>query len=384
MKWKIAICALFTGIVTLAYAPQEAAACSIACPPGATTPGDMATVPANDKTIYWRTFSPMNIKKGDIQLSYQASPGGPSKLVPFNVQVPAQPNMLLIEPTNGLKPNVTYHLKGSNCSTKGIDLNFDTTGTKPLPSSLGQLRLVNMKKGQITIEHGASCSTRISAAQARVRVELSNKAKAWKDVIRYQTFVDGKPWNPREVVAQQPAPGASWKGRGEDVLYAACNPGPSKPSPNLSLGTHTVHMKAYITATNGTKTFTTNKLRVGLRCFSLADDIEHPDAGPDAGADTGPEKDTASAMDSGTEPDTTPAPDARATPDTSTSTQMDTGSKADVTTGADTAADSGGIVGESSGKGDGCSCTSRVGPRPGSLALVALLALALGVLRRRR
>ena len=126
---------------------------------------------------------------------------------PRRRQVLTRANTLSIEPKGGWIANRNYRLRGDNCSASGIDVPFETTGTRPMPSSLGSLKLVDTSNDSIGVEHGASCSRSIFAAQARLRVDLSADAQPWADVIRYQTYVDGKPWTPREITGQLLAPG---------------------------------------------------------------------------------------------------------------------------------------------------------------------------------
>lgn len=377
--------AAVAGFATLTWAPESAEACSVACPPGATTPDAGATFPSNLRKIYWRTYQPRNIQKSDIQLSFRTSPGGPTKLVPFQLHRLTRPNMLAIEPTNGFRSGVTYHLVGNNCSRQGIDLRFDTGTQKPAPRALGNLTLDSQTIDQLEVEHGAACSQRISAAQAHISVALSSLAKPWKDVLRYQTFVDGKAWDARKSVAQTPAPGASWQGRGEDILYAYCGSG-RPPSSALAQGAHTVHMKAYLETAGGTKTYQTNKVQVVLTCGN-AEPAPDLDAGPDIGPDVGPTPDTTPVVDAA--PDVSPSVDSG--PDTvgSTDTAADAAPETDATTPAEDALSwedsgpSGGANRDASvSGGGGCTCSSRRGGPAGSLVVLALASLF--ALRRRR
>lgn len=232
-------------VVTPAVAARPAAACSSSlCAQGHFVPGDGVTVPANLRALYWR---PMNSQGDPASVTLTTAAGVP---VAFTAQPEANGDHVLRLDAD-LVPGTTYVLAdGSACPGNpmqpGPRVTF-TAGAASSPSGfLGELTQQPAGRGTIELEtRGGSCSSDAEVDSASISVVLGAEAAPWRDVLQYQTFVDGAAWRPRASLFQDVAPGASWRGRGADLVYTIC--ASEDPSlTGLDPGPHTVTMSAAI------------------------------------------------------------------------------------------------------------------------------------------
>jgi hypothetical protein len=105
------------------------------------------------------------------------------------------------------------------------------------------------------------CSTGITAASLSLDLVLPAGMRKWRDFFLYSTLVDGRGWRPAPNNCLVVRHGTSWVGRGRDLVYATCSG--ETPTDNLSEGTHTVEMEAWLP---GTKTVVRAKTSVTLTC----------------------------------------------------------------------------------------------------------------------
>jgi hypothetical protein len=175
---------------------------------------------------------------------------------------------VMIVPARPLLPNASYELMlPSTCAEfheETLHYAVSTSPEAPLPARLGELEVVQLLRGTVEVAAGASCTDRIDAVQAELRVELSDEAKLWEHALLYETFVDGQPWAPRRSATHNLAAGSSWRGRGVDLLYTVCNANNVTPAIRLEPGKHQVTMQARIAGRDDV--LTTPPLEVELSC----------------------------------------------------------------------------------------------------------------------
>lgn len=133
---------------------------------------------------------------------------------------------------------------------------FTADPSAPLPKSLGTLSAGAQKVAKITVaDVGGGCSAEVRAAQVPILLELSAEAKPWSDAFVYETLVDGKPYHPDDslgyyALVPRPMPGASWVGRGKDILFALCEKHDTASIPSQATeGKHIVAIHAKIPGT---------------------------------------------------------------------------------------------------------------------------------------
>ncbi len=158
------------------------------------------------------------------------------------------------------------------------------------PQELGELRVVEQGMTSATVASSPACSVEAQLYGARVEVELSEGASPWAGALQFETFVtaaggdEPQRWRPSQVLAREVAPGASWVGRGTDLLYTVCE-SLDAPSTQLEPGTYEVYMTASLPGEDWR--LETNRVEIELECADEGgDDVGDP--GADAGeGDTG-------------------------------------------------------------------------------------------------
>jgi hypothetical protein len=233
-----------------AAAPSDAEACSPPpCWAGHFTPADGATVPASLPAIYW-----------DPSFGSGASSPDPSKVVLTRASAPGvelpftatpHPGGFLLVPAQPLMPGEQYVLVDqSTCGSAPIGPSgtFLVASAAPLPASLGTLVESVNRVGPLQVAAGGACTTEVDAHQIGIELQLSAEAAAWRDVLHFETLVDGRAWRASRT-PDSPPPGESWRGRGVDLVYRVCAPGDDVAAEGLTEGAHEVVMRATLPGT---------------------------------------------------------------------------------------------------------------------------------------
>jgi MYXO-CTERM domain-containing protein len=231
---------------------REAEACSQpACWTGYFTPGDGATVPANLPAIVWRP----------VRNSITGEAPDPTKVslsTAAGVTVPLTGKAI----ANGdwvftidkpLSEGVGYVLRDLNLCVDqvGPTAAFTAAAAAPLPTELGALTTNNHRIGTLEVgTSSGSCSVTIEVDQVGVEVSLPAATQPWRDVLLYETLVDGTSWRPERSIRQSLPAGESWFGRGADRVYKTCSTPDQLGSFGLAEGPHEVAMQATLAGTS--------------------------------------------------------------------------------------------------------------------------------------
>jgi hypothetical protein len=188
------------------------------CWMGSFVPFEGATIPANAPALYWRPSS------GSTPATMTLTVAGTGAAVPFTEVVDGQSRVLTL--TQSLVPGTQYVLEETNdCQyQQPVRSTFTAGPTAALPTTLGTTaREGAYQHGDITIATaGGSCSIEVDAAHATIALAHSADATPWKDLLLYETYVDGQRWAPSTAINVTTSAGASWRGRGRDQLYRVC------------------------------------------------------------------------------------------------------------------------------------------------------------------
>jgi hypothetical protein len=283
---------IFLAAVTslVAAAPRDSDACSPApCRPGTLTPVNDATVPANLPAFYW-----------DPLTGAVTSPPDPSQIIFARAATPTTPLPLtatklpdgayLLAPKQPLTPGTDYVLKDQNTcgSLAGPSVAFRAASTAPLPTSLGTLTETMNRTGSITVESGGgACSGEAEAHQIEIALQPSADALAWKDVLHFETIVDGRLWSSASSAVTWVPPGSSWRGRGVDLLYLVCKSDDEYIADGLAAGPHEIVMRATLPGT--TTVVQSSPLTIQLECADAGpSDMDDPDGAGGGCAASGP------------------------------------------------------------------------------------------------
>ena len=281
-------------VCVLLAAPRAAHACSqptcwsAALVPG---PGLERTVPANLPALYWRPLFGAGAPQPDPAAVTLAPIDQPDAPVALTASETPDGHMLL-GPAASLVPGTTYRLADSSVcegtDDSGPQILFEAGEEAPLPASLGQLVATDIGVGPVEVETASgSCAASIEADRVELALVPASDAEPWMELLHFETMVDGSAWRPSSDITVLSPPGASWAGRGRDLVHAACEPDPAgHTNPGAAEGSHEVAMRATLPGTD--LSLETGPVTVDLRCGTAGDDDGDTD---EPGSDPGGEDD---------------------------------------------------------------------------------------------
>jgi uncharacterized protein (TIGR03382 family) len=255
---------VMVGALAVVMMRSHAQACSPPrCFQGYLTPATGITVPANLPALHWRPLSGYDFKvdTGKISLATTDHPDvalgvSITALSAFSVGgfalVPSQP---LIAGTSYLLTdhNVCGDEDDGPFQLDGPTAMFQVGPAAPLPTQLGSLRAGAVAVAPLQVSANASCDANVDAARAAIDLEFAAEAAPWREVLQFETWVDGKPWTPSHSSVESHVPGTSWIGRGSDIVYRVCHASdfdrPNVYNAGLEAGSHVVEMRAHLPGT---------------------------------------------------------------------------------------------------------------------------------------
>jgi hypothetical protein len=124
--------------------------------------------------------------------------------------------------------------------------------------------------GPVALKIGEPITGTLSiAAQLPIEMVLPEAMRAFRDQFYFETIIDGTDrWSPSAGICTIVLPGASWRGKGVDLLFSACGDTPALARGGLAAGRHTIEMRASLPGTN--VLVVTFKVEVELRCSEEA------------------------------------------------------------------------------------------------------------------
>jgi len=133
------------------------------------------------------------------------------------------------------------------------------------PAGPVALKIGSPITNSLVIAAGVSCAVSVNAAQLPIEMDLPEAMRAFRDHLYFETIIDGTDqWGPSASICSPVAPGASWRGKGVDLLFSICGETPALAHGGLAAGRHTVEMRASLPGTNVSAV--TSKVEVELRC----------------------------------------------------------------------------------------------------------------------
>ncbi len=244
------------------------------CWQGSLVPADGATIPANAPALYWRPSSGASPATIKLTVAGTGAPVAVTEVVEGQNMV-----LALAEP---LVPGTQYILEETNeCQYQSpVRSTFTAGPTASVPTTLGTTAREAIQHGELSIATASgSCSVEVDAAHATITLAHSADATPWKDLLLYETLVDGQRWSPAPAINVSMPVGASWRGRGRDELYRVCedNQGEGR---GLAEGTHQATFRASIPGS--ATTFAASEVSVEIACDTP------PTGGDDPGGSNDP------------------------------------------------------------------------------------------------
>jgi hypothetical protein len=277
MRSALAVAAALVAVGVIQSSTADA--CSApACWPGFITPSTGAEVPANVPGFYWRPVSDHS----------SSTPPDPSKLKLSTGAAPSTPlpitttalgnGAYLIVPQQALTPQTYFLADESMCASTGLagpSVSFTVTAAAPMPTYLGELQAEPSTLGALDVATpSGSCSAQVTARQVAISLAITYESIAWRDVLMFETVVDGEIWRAASTINTQVAPGSSWQGRATDLLYRTCESDDPSAQQGLAAGPHQVVMRARLPG--GDVIASSDSITVELYC---------PGEGGDGGGD---------------------------------------------------------------------------------------------------
>lgn len=267
---RVPFACLFVAATALAVPVSSARACSgpPPCSEVSAYPGT-ASLPANVSGIWidrgWTS--------GDfiVTSSLTLEPtDGPARAIPFT-EVDVGPAVrLAFDETLPVGATLRYDATTDCEYANTASRSWTITEPVAVPNALGTLELGEVDRSGIAPSSflSASCTALVPAATGRVALTDEASFAPWKDLVVYETIVDGTRWDPYVVLLDTYVPfsfGGSRVGRGVDEVFVHCDP---EERGRLAAGSHTVSMRAYLP--NGT-VLESNAVEVELRCASASE-----------------------------------------------------------------------------------------------------------------
>lgn len=202
----------------------------------------------------------------------------------------------LLQPKESLEPRSSYRLDVNlPCDRPPKDTlesTFQTTEQLSPSSPTASLEVGSIERQMIRLPSGASCSRSARVATASLNVQLGSQLQQWRDLLFYRTRLikpsgETRDWTPVHSAISAPAPGASWEGRGTDMLYTSCEDEGQFADSGLEPGvSYEVYVEAQLPGTEITA-------RTDTRQITLSCD----DDGSPAGGSSGSSSDTGISSD---------------------------------------------------------------------------------------
>jgi hypothetical protein len=258
------LCAVF-------LAPEQSSACSCACyfPTWGFVSGG-GLIPSNSPgLLWWGEFEGANGTGQDVPVQIAGALGEP---LPVVYELASKDQLWLFRPRDGFKIGKFYvfttrqicqKLYGQPAGDIGSEQRISVTVSDQAvvsPAGPVALKLGEATIAALQIAKGLSCSESVTAAQLPIEMDLPEAMRAFRDQLYFETVIDGSDrWRPSASLCSPIVPGASWRGRGVDLLFSACG-----GEGGLAAGRHTVEMRASLLGTNVSAV--TSKVEVDLKC----------------------------------------------------------------------------------------------------------------------
>ncbi|MEA2694603.1 MAG: hypothetical protein QOJ16_3990 [Acidobacteriota bacterium] len=262
LGWVAAVgllCAVF-------LAPEQSTACSCAVyfkNWGFVSSGDF--IPSNSRgLLWWGEFAGAIGRDQETPVQIASASG---ELLPVEYELVSKDHppksLWLFRPRDGFKIGKSYVLTTRRTFTLGSE-EQQVSVTVSDQAAVSPAGPVALKVGKpltdaLQIAAGGSCGESVTAAQLPIEMDLPETMTKFRDHLYFETIIDGARWGASASICDTVVPGASWRGKGVDLLFSACS-----DKGGLPAGRHTVEMRASLPGTNVSAV--TSKAEVELKC----------------------------------------------------------------------------------------------------------------------
>jgi hypothetical protein len=255
-------------------APERSAACSCACYfPTWGFVSEVGLIPSNSPgLLWWGEFEGVNGTDQALPVQIASASGEPLPVKYELVSKDKPRSLWLFRPRDGFQIGKSYVFTTRHiCQTfmgSGNEQRISVTVSDQAavsPAGPVALKIGEPITGALSIAAGVSCGVSVNAAQLPIEMDLPEAMRAFSDQLYFETIIDGTDrWSPSASICTLVLPGASWQGKGVDLLFSVCGDTPALARGGLAAGRHTVEMRASLPGTEVSAV--TSKIEVDLKC----------------------------------------------------------------------------------------------------------------------
>jgi len=160
-------------------------------------------------------------------------------------------NIVVVGVEGGLRPGARYRFRarpegGGVVHAERPEAEVTVAEAGLVLPEQARLALGPLEHTTTVIASGGSCSRKAETARCGVMMELPGVSAAAKESLFYVTLVDGRPWKAKSSICRRPAPGRSWQGIAEDLVFQVC---PESERSGVKAGARTIQMVALLPGT---------------------------------------------------------------------------------------------------------------------------------------
>jgi hypothetical protein len=256
-------------------APERSAACSCVCDfPTWGFVSEGGLIPSNSPgLLWWGEFEEVKSKDQALPVQIAGASGEPLS-VEYEL-VSKDRRLWLFRPRDGFKRGKSYvfttrsiceRVFGGEFGVKEQRISVTVSDQAAVsPAGPVTLKIGEPVTGALSIAAGVSCSASANAVQIPIKMVLPEVMTAFRDQLSFETMIDGTDrWSPSASICTIVLPGASWRGKGADLLFRICGDTPTFAHGGLAAGRHIVEMRASLPGTDFLAV--TSKVEIELRC----------------------------------------------------------------------------------------------------------------------
>jgi hypothetical protein len=248
---------------------------------------DGAAVPANLPAILWRPMVPdIPTVPPDPSIVELVEADDPAATIALTATDLGDGETFLLALDTPLVAGKSYRLVDHSICEEtgegGPDITIQALDVAPLPESLGTLAATSEGVGTLEVSTASgSCSSPLEGDRVRLTLEPTPSSEPWMAALQFETLIDDQPWRARESIGDPGRLGASWVGRGSDLVYLACaSEDPTVLTSGLAAGVHHAKLRATLPGTD--LVLATESVEFTLDCAN-----EGGGGGSDGGCSTG-------------------------------------------------------------------------------------------------
>lgn len=117
------------------------------------------------------------------------------------------------------RPNVHVYPLGAEAPQDSQEV-YVTVSDDEFKGGMREIAVTAVQNGRLSFATGGGmCTEELPASWIDTESVVPEELRKWRDSLFYTTFVDGRPWHPKENLCSRIPPGRSWRDCGSDRFY---------------------------------------------------------------------------------------------------------------------------------------------------------------------